>query len=258
MNNLALSNFFKNVRTATIRHAPEILTSVGIAGMIGTTIMAVKATPKALRLIEERKKEEHREKLPPVEVVKTTWKCYVPAVVTGVASTACLLQASSINARRNAALVTAYNLSRTALTEYKNKVVETIGESKEKSIRDHIAKDKVEADPVQNHEVILTERGTTLCYDSVFGRYFQSDRDTIQRAINKINRNIVSGEMYASLNDFYEEIGLPPTKVGYDLGWNVDDGEIEIFYSAQLAKDDTPCLVISFNIAPKYQFNYFC
>lgn len=257
MNKVDFSKTWRAFRTGVNKHSPEILTATGIVGMIGTTITAVRATPKAIRLIEAKKEETNQTKLPPMEVIKVTWKCYVPAVATGVTSIACLIKANSINTRRNAALVTAYNLSKTALSEYKEKVVETIGEKKEQIIKDQIAKDKIDRDPVSNHEVIVTERGNTLCYDCVFGRYFKSDRDTILRAINKVNRNIVSGDMYSSLNDFYNEIGLPATIAGYDLGWNIDDGEIRIDFSSQLAEDGTPCLVISYSVAPKYDFDKY-
>ena len=63
--------------------------------------------------------------------------------------------------------------------------------------------------------------------------------------------------MYVSLNEFYTEIGLEPTKIGYDLGWNIDDGEIDIETSAQLSPDGTPCLVIEYNVAPQYNFSRF-
>lgn len=253
MDKTVITNALRNTKTNLIKHSPQILTGVGIVGMIGTTVMAVKATPKAIKIIDEKRVEKCDE-LTPVEVIKATWKCYIPSAITGVASVGCLIRANSISTRRNAALVTAYNLSRNALAEYKEKVVETIGEKKEQAVVDKIAKDKIEKDPVSNHEVIKLTKGTTLCYDAVFGRYFMSDIETIRRAVNKINRSIVS-DMYASLNDFYSEIGLPHVDVGELLGWNYDDGEVEIFFSSDLSEDGTPCLVIHYNVVPKYDFS---
>ena len=246
----------KRAELALTKHSPEILIGLGITGMIGSVILAVKATPKALRLLEEKKKEERVDTLKPVEVIKTTWKCYIPTAVTCASSIACVLGANSVHAKRNAALATAYKITETAFTDYKDKVVETIGEKQEKVVRDSIAKDKVEKDPVTNKEVVITEKGTTLCYDAMFGRYFKSDREEIERAITKINRRIVT-DMYVSLNEFYIELGLEPIKIGNDLGWNIDDGTIEIEPSAQLATDGTPCLVLDYNIPPKYDFSRF-
>lgn len=257
MDKSTVTSLAKNVQASLTKNAPSILTGIGIAGMIGTTIMAVKATPKALQCIEEKKKEIHSDKLPVVEVVKATWKCYVPAAVTGVGSAACLIRANSLSTRRNAALLTAYNLSKTALSEYKDKVVETIGEKKEKAIIDAISKDKVEKDPIVNHEVIVTDKGSTLCYDALFGRYFTSDIDTIKRAENSLNRIVVSN-MYASLNEFYGEIGLSRVEIGDDLGWNLDDGQIEIEFSSQIASDGRPCIVIHYNVAPSYDYYKLC
>lgn len=257
MGKLSFKNTLSSFKKTMVQNAPGILVGVGIVGMAGTTILAVKATPKAIILIEEKKKELKVESLTPVETVKTTWKCYIPAVVTGVMSTACLIGASSVSARRNAALATAYNITKVALNDYKNAVVETIGEKKEQIVRDTVAKKNIERDPVTSTEVVVTERGTTLCYDAVFGRYFRSDIDTIKRAVNELNRNIVSS-MYASLNEFYDEIGLPPIEIGDKLGWNMDDGQIEVDFSSQLAADGTPCLVISFNVAPNYEYYKFC
>ena len=250
-----VSAALQTVKTFTTNHSPEILTTVGIIGMFGTAIIAVIETPKALKLLEAKKEELDCEKIPPIEAVKATWKCYIPAAATGLASTACLIKGSSISLRRNAALVTAYNLSKTALDEYKEKVIETVGEKKEQVIADQVAKAKLEKDPVQKHEVIITERGNTLCYDGMFGRYFRSDMDAIKRAINNINYAIMSGDMYASLNDFYSEIGLKSVDIGDDLGWNIDDRGLDVTFSSQLAEDGTPCLVLVYNIAPKYGYN---
>lgn len=257
MGKLSIKSMANDVKSVMVKNAPGILVGVGIVGMAGTTILAVRATPKAIMLIEAKKRELDADSLTPVETVKTTWKCYIPAAVTGVMSTACLIGSSSVSARRNAALATAYNLTKAALHDYKDAVVETIGEKKEQAVRDTVAKKRVERDPVGNSEVVVTERGTTLCYDAVFGRYFRSDIDTIKRAVNELNRSIVSS-MYASLNEFYDEIGLPPIEIGDKLGWNIDDGQIEVDFSSQLATDGTPCLVISFNVAPEYGYSKFC
>ena len=251
-----MTDIIKSVKATISKHSPEILTGIGIAGMVTTTILAVKATPKAIKLIEAEKRAKHVDALSPVDTVKTVWKCYIPAAMTGVSSIACLIGSNAINAKRNAALTTVYTLSEMARNEYKEKVIETIGEKKERTIKEKVDAERIKKDPVSKKEVIITEKGTTLCYDHVFGRYFKSDIDIINRAMNKINREIVIN-MYASLNDFYAELGLSPVEMGYDLGWNIDDGTIEIEPSSQLADDGTPCLVIDYSVSPKYNYSRF-
>lgn len=249
-----ISKIINEIQKAVIKHSPEILTGLGIAGMITTTVLAVKATPKALDLINDRKDELETEKLPPIEVVKTAWKCYIPATLTCVTSTACLIGASSVNLKRNAALATAYKLSESAISEYKDAVIDKIGEKKEQTIRDKVAEEKMKKNPVSSSEVFITEKGNTLCYDTISGRYFKSDIDRIKRAENAINKQLLD-EMYVSLNDLYDELDLDHTKLGDELGWKIDDGLVELYFSSQLADDGTPCVVMDFTRAPKYNFS---
>ena len=248
-----IAKSFLSLKTAIKKHSPEILTGIGIAGMITTTVMAVRATPKALILIEERKEEIGAEKLEAMDMVKTTWACYIPAAITGTLSVACLIGASSVNARRNAALATAYTLSESALKDYQGKVIEMFGEKKNEAVKDAVAKDKVEKNPVVTREVIITEKGNTLCYDAISGRYFKSDIEKIKKAECELNRQMLD-DMYVSLNDFYYEIGLDSVKLGDELGLNVDSGYIDLSFSSQLASDGTPCLVIDYSVAPRYDY----
>lgn len=254
MNKLNLSKIVKGVQVGLTKHSSEILTGIGIAGMITTTILAVKATPKALELIEERKKEWEMDELSPIDTIKVAWKPYIPAMATGVASVACLIGASSVNMKRNAALATAYKLSETAFSEYKEKVVETIGEKKEEIIKDKVAKSKLEKDPVSKSEVIIISGGKTLCYDSISGRYFESDIEKIKRAVNELNRRMIV-DMYISLSEFYDELGLNHTSISDELGWNLDDGSLEVYFSSQIADNGTPCIVLNYCLAPKYNYN---
>lgn len=258
MNKPNMAALFKDVKMAASKHSPEILTGLGIAGMITTTILAVKATPKALELIEDKKEELDlypTDNLTPVETVKATWKCYIPAAVTGVSSIACLIGASSVNAKRNAALMTAYNLSATALTEYKEKVLETVGEKKEQIIRNKVAEERINKEPVNQSAIIVSGNGNTRCFDTITKRRFTSDIEAINKIVNELNRRMINGEDYISLNEFYYELGLDGSSVGDELGWNVATGLIELDFSAQLDTDGTPCIVIDYSVAPKRGFN---
>ena len=254
---MKISEFVKSTKGFINRHSPEILTGIGVAGMITTTVLAVKATPKALQLIEEAKDElEHKcDKLPVQTVIKVAWKPYIPAVITGIASASCIIGASAVNSKRHAALATAYAISEKTLLTYRDKVIETIGEKKEKSIREKIAQDEVNANPPVSSQVILTSKGNTLCRDYYSGRDFRSDLDSIRKAVIELNRRVVTYN-YVSLTEFYTLINLEPIKTSDRLGWNLDDGEIEMIFSTTLVNDE-PCVVLDFNVAPKYNFDKF-
>ena len=267
MNKPNVTKFLNSAKKAVTKHSPEILTGVGIAGMVTTVVLAVKATPKAMELIEEEKlnripddfepeKDPKPEELTTLETVKIAWKPYIPAAVTGVASIACIIGANSVHVKRNAALMTAYQLSTTALSDYREKVVETIGEKKEATVRDKVAKKKIKESPVNNSTIIMTGKGNTLIYDSHSDRYFRSDIDKIRNAVLDLNERMVNGnEMYISLNDFYDEICLKHTEIGDSVGWRIDKGRIDVRYSAQLTDDNEPCIVLDHLMPPEYGFD---
>ena len=259
MNKHVLSKTFRDVKMSLSKHSPEILIGIGITGMLTTTVLAVKATPKAITLIEEKKKELDVDKLTPVETVKTAWKCYIPAAISGVAATACIICSNSVHAKRYSALATAYKISETAFTEYRDKVIETIGEKKERTVRDKVSKDQVDNNQVHKTDIIITGKGNTLCFDPLSHRYFYSDLEKIHRAANKLNYeiNTCPFDDGVTLNSFYYEIGLPSTTVGKNLKWDLNTGLINIYPSAQMVEEGEehegePCMVLNFKNPPQY------
>lgn len=257
MSKSKMAQLMRVAKTSITKHSPEILTGIGIAGMITTTVLAVKATPKAIRLIEEAK-EEKGEDLTKAETIKTCWKAYVPAAATCVASTACLIGASSVSIRRNAMLATAYKLSETAFSEYKEKVVETIGDEKEKIVREKVSEERIKKNPITKNEVIMTDYGDTQFYETLSGRYFKSDIEEIKKVVNYLNKDMLQ-DMFGtiSLNEFYDELELERIDLGDELGWRVDKGLIEIDFTSKIADNGKPCIVLDYINAPHYGFNKF-
>ena len=253
MNKIDISNFFRSASRAVSKHSPEILTGMGIAGMITTTVLAVRATPKALTLIDDEASVKG-EPLTKVEVVKAAWKPYIPAIVTGTMSTVCLIGASKVSTSRNAALLTAYKLSETALAEYREKVVETIGEKKEQEVRHKVAKEKLIKNPPKSSEIIITGKGNTLCYDPLSDRHFRSDLEIIRRAEITLNKEMINsiGGM-VTLNDFYNEIGLGRIDIGDDIGWTTDN-MIDLDISSHITENDEHAAVIGHYHAPKWSY----
>lgn len=251
-----VKTFFRNVKISASKHSPEILIGFGVAGFVTTTVLAVKATPKAMQLLDEAKKENDVDKLPPLEVVKVAWKPYIPAVVTGVVSIACVIGANSVNAKRNAALATAYQLSTAALNEYKDKVIETIGEKKEQSIREKISKDRIEKNPVSNNTVYVTGDGDSLFLEPISKRYFKSDIERVRSVINTLNETMYNDPFgNISLSDFYDEIGLERTDISNDIGWNIENGSIKVEFHPAMSDNGKPCLALYYTTAPNWGFD---
>lgn len=242
------------IKEKTSANAPEILIGMGLAGMLSSTIFAVRATPKALRILEE---EQHRNKdyeLTNWDKVKLTYKNYIPAAVGYSLSAACIISARNITSKKNIALMSACSISERVLSDYREKVVESIGVDKEREIRDSVSKRTIERNPIENSNVIFTGSGDTTCYDPISGRYFKCSIEKIKSAVNNLNFTMLN-DMYVSVNDLYDLIGLSDTASGDIMGWNVNDGQLEIHFSAQLTEDGQPCLVMDPVIFPKQGFN---
>lgn len=243
-----MKNLWRIIQMETVKHAPAILTGIGIAGMVSAAVLTGTATIKAVKIVEKKNLADKGKK----EVVKAVWKNYIPALITAGLSIGCLIGASSLSARRAAALSAVYHISETALTDYKEAAKEIVGVEKEKEIQTKASEKAVERNPV-SREVVIAGTGNYLCFDPAFGKYFYSDRETIRKVINDMNEKLIR-EMFVSLNEFYYELGIRPILRGDDLGWNMDDGSIKVQFTSTLAEDGRPCLVMDYVVGPKYDF----
>lgn len=242
-------------RTLT-KHSPTILTALGITGFVSTVIMAVKATPKAIDILDHERNFRYDEygtdydtpiSIP--DTVELTWKVYVPTALMGATSIACIIGATSIHNRRNLALTSLYSIAESTLKDYQKKVVETIGDKKEEKIRAEIAGDQLTNHPMDSKSIIVSGLGDTLCFDQYTGRYFKGDVEQIRKTVNDFNRQLLS-DMRIPLNDLYSELGLAPVESGQDVGWDVEKGLVNIDFSAKLASGNVPCVVLTFSSKP--------
>ena len=258
MKTQSVTNFIKSIQNGVVKHSPELLMGLGIGGMFATTIMAVKATPKALKQIESAKQEKG-EDLTKTETVKAAWKPYIPAAVTGVASMGCLLGANSIHTRRNAALVTAYQISTTALNEYKDKVVETVGEATAKEIRDKVVEEKKENITKNHPTYIIAMDDDVLMYEPLSNQEFKSTTNKVEKAAIEMNKYLTTGHSHSiALNEFLTELGLKkaPASVGEELGWYAGY-TIDITFDVEMNDSGKPRLRIEYLVPPIRGYNEY-
>lgn len=253
------TNYMLRKLNGTLRkNGPDILTKITIGGIIVTVGLAIQATTEAIKRVDAKKKEAGSETLTALETIKAAVPCYLPTAASCAITIACAASANSAHSRRNAALATAYSISETALRDYQNKVVETVGTEKADEIQQAIDQDVINAHPCPKEieQGIVDGNGRHLCYESKSGRYFYSDKNTIREAAEELNHKMnTMPESYVSLNELYMELDLPCTEIGDEIGWNVNRGLIKPKFSAVLTRGGVPCILVSYDYPPEYNYD---
>lgn len=236
-------------------HSPTILSCIGAAGVVATTVTAVKATPKAITHIRHDSRINHDgdpNAYTKLEAVKSCWKCYIPAALIGVSTIACIFGANALNRRQQAALTSAYMLLENTYKEYQNKVKELYGEETDISVRKNIVEDKY-------METYDSKSGDELLfYEHHYGEFFNCTRGEVLSAEYRFNQKFAS-RGYATLNDFYELLGLPKTDIGSTLGWIFDDEFyicpwIDFKHELLELEDGMECYIINITTPPSIDY----
>lgn len=230
------------------RNASTILTCIGGAGVVATSVLAVKATPKALTLLEKAE-EEKGEKLTKVETIKVAGPAYIPSILVGVSTIACIFGANALNKRQQAALMSAYALLDSSYKEYRSKVGEIYGEEADMNIKKEIAKDKYDED-------LVVEVGNELFYDDFSGRYFETTMEKVIQAEYLLNRNLIR-DCYVCVNQFYDQLKIDPIDGGDELGWAANEMHercwnawIDFHHEKVVMDDGLECYIITMESMP--------
>lgn len=238
------------------RNASTILTCIGGIGVAATAITAVKATPKALQILEETKREKNEE-LSKWEIVKAAGPVYIPSVLIGVSTIACIFGANALNIHQQAALMSAYALLDNSYKEYKNKVKELYGEEADTEVKTAIVKDKFKESD------IITSSEQQLFYDDFSGRYFESTTEKVLAAEYRVN-NTLAREFGVFLNEFYDALNIDTVDYGDYLGWSYYEISenycycwVEFKHTKVILDDGLECTIITILTEPTFDFENY-
>lgn len=255
---MKLNAFIKSTKKTLIKYSPQIMHGLAITGAVTSAVLMIPSTIKALDLIEEEKELRSEEddvhieqiELSKKDIIKTTWKCYIPSALLMATSIGCIVMGDKTNAKRTTALAAAYKLSETALRDYREAVVETIGEEKAKAVKERAAKKAV--DRTANEEVVILGDGQVWFFEPISYRYFKSELADIKNAIADLNYRMTSGmEEDITLKEFYDAIGLKYSIDTPDLGWSLyKEGLIRVDFVATTMENGTPCLMLDYETRP--------
>lgn len=237
-------------------NSPAILTVLAVTGTVTTAILTGRATFAYMKELAEEGYYDRDYKFERTvkEHVEKAWTLFIPAVITGSITVACVIGANRIGSKRAAMLAAAFTLSEKSFTEYREKITEKLGAKKEQAARDEIAQDQVRRNPPRGDLVVINS-GQVLCYEAYAGRYFLSDMESLRKAENDINRQI-NNDSFASLADLYDMLGLKHTDMSQEMGWNSDQ-IVEFKFSTVLSEDNRPCISFTFVAYPIRNYAQF-
>lgn len=235
------------------RNSSTILTCIGAAGVVATTVTAVKATPKALAILDEAKQKKGSE-LTAIEAVRTVGPMYIPSALIGISTIACIFGANTLNKRQQASLMSAYALLDTSYRDYKKKVRELYGDDMSMHIRKEIAKDRyIDSDATP-------EDGEILFYDELTEQYFNATMERVRYAEYTINRALAKSD-YVCLNEWCDALGIDHVSGGRDLIWHADQIRdicsyvwIEFYHDKFVLDDGLEGYIISMSIGPTIDY----
>ena len=171
-----MNNLVNVSRSFLKRNASTILTCIGAAGVIATSIAAVKATPKAEILLREAE-EEKGENLTTLEKIQIAGPAYIPSLLIGASTIACIFGANILSARQQATLMSAYGLLDASYKEYSKKVKELYGEEADNKVKEEVTKEHYTEIPETIPE------GKQLFFDFKTLNYFESTMDEVLQKV---------------------------------------------------------------------------
>lgn len=206
------------------KHGGTILAVAASVGVVATAIETGRATTKAKHLLEVdealRKYNEDEQGVveePPTkkQIVLMCWKAYVPAVILGGGTIACILGSNALNKKQIASLTAAYMALGKTYQTYRQKVIENIGLEKEAEIQEQISKEKLP----EVRDKMTEEK--LLCYEPISKRYFHATEAELLTAFYEANRGF-NANGYIALNDVYGYLNLDFIPELHGRGWSID------------------------------------
>lgn len=235
------------------KHAPTILASAGTIGVIGTAVMASKATLKLEETIEPHVKDLARVNKAVEEdrpgyskedalsdktklytrIAMDVTKLYAPAIAIGIATLGMFWGGNRILARRNASLMAAYGLLNTAYEKLRSRVTEEFGEEGLAKVEKIEAADLRAIAQKEDEHVDMGENGVRLKnpYCQTFGIGNHNWRRDPWHNTNFLNlvethcNDMLKARGHLFLNEVYDALGLERTAAGAVTGWVLGEGD---------------------------------
>lgn len=237
------------------KYGPTMLSVISCAGVVGTVVLTVKATPKAIKLIEESKLNKNDD-LTGKEIIAAGYKPFIPVILTGVATCACILASNKWMLSRERSLLGAYTLLLNSYKEYKGTNIELYGKENDQCIERRI----IEKADIDNDEMMFFEFNSLRFFKSTIHKVMQAECQA------KEQLQIVG---HLSLNDYYNYLGLEKNiemdAYAEAFGWSLNqiqtdpsylEDKLEFIYDREFTEDGIAYYTIRTNIEPT--MDWYC
>lgn len=252
---MKMPNFIKTAYSSIRKNAPGWLTGISVASTGAAVIFAILDTRKF-----EEKKKELKENATRGDKVKLVASSYYRTIIFSGLSVTTAIESHMQHTKRQNALMAAYTLTTNEFLEYRNKVKEVIGESKEKKVISEINKDRIE-EAGKKEIITIPDDKKVACYEPISKQIFYANIEEVKRAINNLNAQINTQD-FVSVNEYLYE--LPGCELmlgehgeinGDYIGWSIfQTGLIDIRYDTETYKG-IPCFVLYHRTQPVDKFN---
>lgn len=195
----------------------DICTCIGATGVIITAVLAAKASPKAIDILQDEQFKKN-DKLNTFEKLKVVMPVYLPAIISGVVSIACILESNTTHKRRELELISACSIANAAYHRYRENV-KKVKADLDADILENVVKERT-TDATYHTSVSGTEE---MYYEPFSDTCFKADPHTVAVAEYLVNKKFME-KGYASLNDFLGYLGIPKSELGAAYGWTVETG----------------------------------
>lgn len=228
------------------KNSPTILFGLGVAGTIGSTVLACRATLKMdqvldhmednleiAKTMQDREYSEHdRQSDITLIYIQTAVKIgtlYLPAIGLGAASIGALTASHNILQKRNAALTAAYIAVDSAFKEYRERVVDKYGEEEDLKLRYEMEVAEVENEQGKKVKVLQAAPGAASMYAKFFDQYNPNWNKEAEynllfiRCQQNWANDMLKSRGHIFLNDVYDALGIERSSAGAVVGWIVSD-----------------------------------
>lgn len=245
------------------KNSPGILFGAGIVGMVGSTVLACRATLKLETVMDEAKSkldiaktlqhddysENDRQRDISLIYFQTSVKVaklYGPAIVVGGASIAALTSSHNILNKRNAALTAAYTALEKGFNEYRARVIEKYGEEQDRDFRYGAHQVEIEDESGKKKKVTRVLPGDP----SIYARFFDYNSSSWSKEPEynliflKCQQNyandLLRSRGHVFLNEVYDMLGIPRSRAGAVVGWLLTpDGQTDNYVSFGVFEGNT-------------------